>query len=498
MKWLSGVLIYFLLIGQTFAQSPSHACGASHGKIGQSLLAAEYPNTGLSTAYDLGAISTMKSRPQPVSGEIWKEHARPSAKWVRDAVIYEVYPRSFSKNESFLSIIKKLPQIEKIGVTVLWIMPIHPIGKLHRKGPLGSPYSIRDYYEINPEYGTLADFKKLVEAVHAAGLHIIMDAVLNHTAWDNPLIKTHPNWYRHNSAGKIVSPNPDWTDVAQLNYNNRNLRRYMIDMLKYWVKDIGVDGFRCDAAELVPLSFWDEARTALDSIKSVMMLAEGAKPDLQLKAFDLTYSWNIYHDLVNIFKGEASGTSIDSLLARESHTYPIGALRMRFNTNHDQNVSDGPAVRVYGPGGDSLTVALIATLPGVPLIYNGEEVGNPKRLSLFRQVTINWNAKNGYRSLYEKIYSIRSSNPELVTGTYKALHSSGGDDVLVYERSLGDKSAVCVFNFSKRPKRNISIAVGENGNPKMVDEVTGKSFKVSRGKLELSLKSYGFMILVHR
>ena len=294
------------------------------------------------------------------------EHARPSVEWVRNAVIYELYPRSFSKDESFKAVISKIQDLKKLGVTVLWLMPIHPVGKVNRKGTLGSPYSIRDYYKINPEYGTLDDFKELVKAVHRAGMHIIIDLVINHTAWDNPLINEHPDWYKHDSTGKIIPPNPDWTDVAQLNYANKDLREYMLNMLKYYVKDIGIDGFRCNVAEMVPLDFWDEARSALDSIKPVMMLAEGAKPDLHLKAFDLTYSWNVYDVLGKIFEGSSPASALDSVLGRENRVYPKGSLRLRFNTNHDKNAYDGASVKRYGTDGDSLTIALIATLPGVP------------------------------------------------------------------------------------------------------------------------------------
>ncbi len=427
--------------------------------------------------------------------DVSKEYARPSAEWVKDAVIYELYPRSFSKGESFLSIIRKIPELKKLGVTVLWVMPINPIGKLHRKGTLGSPYSIQNYYKINPEYGTLADFEKLVKAVHHAGMHIIIDLVINHTAWDNPLIKEHPDWYKHGSTGKIVVPNPDWTDVAQLDYSHKGLRQYMIKMMKYWVKDVGIDGFRCDVAELVPLDFWDEARAALDSIKPVMMLAEGAKPDLHLKAFDLTYSWNIYDVLGKIFNGRTPASAIDSVLERESRTYPKGALRLRFNTNHDENAFDAPSIERYGPGGDSLTIALIATLPGVPLIYNGDEVGNAKRLSLFEQVPIDWNERNGFRELYEKIYDIRKAHPELKRGSYKMLPTSDERNVFAFERKLGDRIAVCVFNFSKLEKKNIKISVSGLNNLNFIDDVTGERFPVKSGKLEISLREYGFMIL---
>lgn len=492
MKRMSIALVYLFLLSQANA-GPRYNDTPAPGKASSAVVF-----TQQSAGAEVYGPVAPAAQGKAGSGEqdISNEHARPSPKWVRDAVIYEVYPRSFSKSESLLSIVKKLPEIKKLGVTVIWMMPIHPIGKLHRKGPLGSPYSIEDYYKINPEYGTLADFKKLVKAVHAEGLHIIMDLVADHTAWDNPLIKEHPDWYVHDSTGKIIPPNPDWTDVAQLNYKNKNLRKYMIDMMKYWVKDIGVDGFRCDAAWMVPLSFWNEARASLDSIKPVMMLAEASEPVLQLNAFDLTYAWNIYNVLGNIYKGSSPATAIDSAIEREWKTFPIGALRMRFNSNHDENVSVGPAIERYGPGGDSLTTALIATLPGVPLIYNGEEVGNAKRLSLFKQVTIDWNVKNGFRKLYQNIYSVRRTNPELVSGSYKPLSVTEDKEVLAYERRLNDKVAVCIFNFSKAPSGKFRVLVDGIGNANLRDALSGRTYKVREGHMELSMKGNGFLILL--
>jgi glycosidase len=422
-------------------------------------------------------------------------NARPSAGWVKDAVIYELYPRSFSKGESFRSAAKRIPELKKLGVTVLWIMPIHPIGKLNRKGSLGSPYSIRDYYKINPEYGTLDDFKELVAAVHQAGMHIIIDLVINHTAWDNPLVVEHPDWYKHDSAGKIIPPNPDWTDVAQLDYSNKNLRRYMKDMMKYWVKDIGIDGFRCDVADMVPVDFWDEARAALDSVKSVMMLAEGANPDLHLKAFDLTYSWNIYDVLAKIFAGHAQASAIDSVLERESRVYPRRSLRLRFDTNHDKNAYDGPSIERYGRDGDSLAIALIAALPGVPLIYDGDEVGNPEKLSLFEQVPINWNNDGSFRKFYEEIFSLRRSNAALTYGSYKALTTNDGQDIFAFERTAGNDEALCVFNLSKSGKPDVEISVGSAANSSFADGVTGEQFHVKDGKVTVSLEKYGFLIL---
>jgi len=424
------------------------------------------------------------------------EHARKSAAWVKDAVIYELYPRSFSKNESLRSVIPAIPQLKKLGVTVLWIMPVHPIGEVNRKGPLGSPYSIEDYYKINPEYGTLEDFKDVVKAVHKARLHIIMDLVINHTSWDNPLIKEHPSWYKHDEKGNIVAPNPDWTDVAQLDYSQPGLRSYMIGMMKYWVRDIGVDGFRCDVAEMVPIDFWDEARAALDSIKPVMMLAEGSRPDMHLKAFDLTYSWNIYDVIGKIFEGGTSAKAIDSVLERESRMFPVGSLRMRFNTNHDKNAFDSPAVLKYGTAGDSLTAALVSTLPGVPLIYNGEEVCNPDSLSLFQQVPINWDVSNGYRHFYTMIDHIHTGIKEFVYGNYTKLENSEPDDVFAFKRVYRGDVAVCIFNFAKTKREGIRIDLNQPGRLNLIDPMTGKRYVSSGGKLVVNLNERGFLILV--
>jgi Alpha amylase, catalytic domain/Glycosyl hydrolases family 2, sugar binding domain len=270
--------------------------------------------------------------------------AKKSAEWVKEAIIYEVYLRSFSKEGTLKALESRIPELKKLGVTVVWLMPIHPVGNIHRKGSLGSPYSVQDYYAINPEFGTLDDFKSLVNTVHQQGMKVIIDLVANHTAWDNPMLKEHPEWYTHNASGKIIPPNPDWTDVADLNYNNQELRKYMITMMKYWVRDIGIDGYRCDVAELVPTDFWETAAKELERIKPVLMLSEGTLPEHHIKAFDLTYSWNMYDVLEKVIRDSTPATIFHDLLKTESYQFPRGSLRMRFNTNHD-NAWDGPRLK---------------------------------------------------------------------------------------------------------------------------------------------------------
>ncbi len=374
--------------------------------------------------------------------------AKKSADWVNNAVIYEVYLRSFSREGTLKALEARVPELKNLGVTVVWLMPIHPVGKIDRKGTLGSPYSVQDYYAVNPEFGTLDDFKSLVRTLHQQGMKIIIDLVANHTAWDNPMLKEHPEWYTHDASGKIIPPNPDWTDVADLNYDRAELRDYMITMMKYWVKDIGIDGYRCDVAELVSTDFWEEAGAALESIKPVMMLSEGTIPEHHVHAFDLTYSWNVYDVLEKVIQGSTPATIFHDLLKTESYQYPRGALRMRFNTNHDKNAWDGPAIEKFTPQGAKATAVLIFTYPGVPMIYNGEEVGNEKKLSLFEKVDIDWSKNTEFRLLYEQLSSLRKEHSALIEGSYSPVKNSLEHNVLSFMRIKGKDSVFVAINFS--------------------------------------------------
>ena len=188
-----------------------------------------------------------------VGSDVSGEHARTVQPWLRESVIYELYPRAFSAAGDFNGITTQLDSLKDLGVNILWLMPIHPIGEKFRKGTLGSPYAVRDYYAINPEYGSTDDFRRLIEEAHARGLRVILDIVANHTAWDNVLIKRHPEFYKQDASGKIIPPVAEWTDVAGLNYANPQLREYVINMLKYWIKEFDVDGFRCDVAHMIPV-----------------------------------------------------------------------------------------------------------------------------------------------------------------------------------------------------------------------------------------------------
>jgi len=371
-----------------------------------------------------------------------------SADWVHEGTIYSVYLRSFSKEGNFLGLERRLPELKSLGVTVLWLLPIHPVGVKNRKGKLGSPYSVQDYYGVNPEFGTLADFKHLLEAVHRQEMKLIIDLVANHTSWDSKLITQHPEWFTKDGSGNAVSPNADWTDVADLDYSKPGLRQYMIEMMRWWVKDVGIDGFRCDVAEKVPTDFWDEARSKLNKIKPLMMLSEGSIPEHHAKAFDLTYSWNIYDVLEPLVKGIRPVALIDQILKTERLQFPTGSLRMRFTTNHDKNAWDAPAVLKFGEDGLKLATVLVNTLPGVPMIYTGEEVANNKKLSLFEKVDVDWSRPRTFEQLWRTLFHVRKEHKALSRGEMIRVQTSRDEHVYAFFRSAGSDRILVFLNFS--------------------------------------------------
>ena len=298
--------------------------------------------------------------------------ARPVADWVASGVIYEINPRTFSATGNFRGIEPKLDDLKDLGVTILWLMPIHPVGQLKKKGTIGSAYAVQDYYGINPAYGTKDDLKHLVAETHKRGLKIIIDIVANHTAWDSVLMK-HPEFYKKDANGNVISPVPDWADVAGLNYANAELRNYMIEMLKYWLREFDLDGFRCDVAGDVPTDFWESARAELTKIKpDIVMIAEANKPELLLKAFELDYAWPFHTTLTNVFEFGAPATALIDTWKSDRARYPKGALEMRFSDNHDEK----RAIVRFGERGALAASALVFTMDGVPMLYNGMEVGD--------------------------------------------------------------------------------------------------------------------------
>lgn len=424
--------------------------------------------------------------------------ARRSAPWVRDAVIYCVYLRSFSPEGTFKGLEQRLGEIKDLGATVLWLMPVHPTGEKNRKGSLGSPYSVKDFYGVNPEFGTMDDFRSLVQAAHAQGLKLIIDLVINHTAWDNALVTEHPEWYTKDEKGNIIAPNPDWSDVADLDYTKKELRTYMSDMMCWWVRDAGIDGFRCDVAELVPTDFWNRVRKRLDAIKPVMMLSEGTLPEHHLNAFDLTYSWNMYDILQPLLEGKRLPSAIDRILHNEELHFPKQSLRLRFNTNHDKNAWDAPAVKKFGLDGLMLSTVLVHTIPGVPLIYNGEEVANDAVLGLFEKVSIDWTRPPVQRELLRTLARVRKEHPALRGGNCSRVATGQDSVVYAFVRAAKGDRVLTVLNCS-RAAVEVEIdatALAGPGKVKTVMDVVSSSLTEvgEHAKLKIRLEPLGYRI----
>ena len=389
----------------------------------------------------------------PPAHDYSRDPARSSPAWVHEGVIYQVFPRNFSATGDFNGVTAQLDRLQQLGVNILWLMPIHPVGKLKAKGTLGSPYAVRDYYAINPEYGTAADFHRLVSEAHKRKLKVIIDIVANHTAWDSVLMKT-PAFYTHDAAGKIIPPEPDWADVADLNYDNAQLRRYMTDMLKFWLKDFDLDGFRCDVAAGVPTDFWEQARNELAAIKpDIVMLAESEQPDLTARAFDLDYSWNLYNAASAAILGQGPATAVREQWQHDAARYERGALRLRFSDNHDQD----RAIARFGQPASLAAAALMFTLDGVPLVYNGMEVGDTAESgapALFEKLPILWSIaerRPQYAEAIQQLIAMRRAHAALTSGDLGWVHNSDEARVLSFTRRSGAETLLIAINLSNQP-----------------------------------------------
>ncbi|MEZ5998053.1 MAG: alpha-amylase family glycosyl hydrolase [Hyphomonas sp.] len=376
------------------------------------------------------------------------------ADWTKDAVIYQINTRQFTEEGTFAAAQRELPRLKELGVDILWLMPIHPIGEVNRKGSLGSPYSVKDYYGVNPEFGTVEDLKAFVDAAHAQGMHVILDWVANHTAWDNPLVTEHPDWYETDWKGDFhPTPWTDWADIIDLDYSQPGLREYMTGAMEYWVRDVGIDGYRCDVAGYVPLDFWDTVRARLDAIKPVFMLAEWDTRDLHQRAFDATYAWDWKNAAHAIAQGEADASRMTSLMQRDLGSWPHDAYKMIYTENHDQNAWEGTPREFYG---DALPtfMALQFVMDGIQVIHNGQEAGNEHRLAFFEKDPIVWR-DHPQKDLIRKLIRLKKDNPALwngdAGGTYEPVVTDNGGQIVSFARRMKGNTVIALFNLSDRP-----------------------------------------------
>ena len=381
--------------------------------------------------------------------------------WAKNLSIYEVNIRQYTEAGTFKEFENHLPRLNEVGVGILWLMPINPIGEKNRKGSLGSYYSVKDYLAVNPEFGSMDDFKSLVNKAHAMGMYIIVDWVANHTAWDNVWAGTHPDFYTKDSAGNFVPPVQDWGDVIDLNYDNKNLWKEMINALKYWVKECDIDGYRCDVAGMVPVEFWIEARKELEKIKPVFMLAEWDTPEIH-EAFDMSYDWNFHKIMNSIFKEEMTASDIIEHFTDDKKSFPADAIRMLFTSNHDENSWNGTEFERLGEAAETFAV-LTCLLPGMPLVYSGQEAGFNKRLSFFDKDTIIWK-EHPMKDIYKKLFALRTFNQALLPQSSINFFDINDDDLLLFSRVKDDEKVFAIFNLSKDEKEFSFDDKSMNGN----------------------------------
>ncbi|MFZ4412559.1 MAG: alpha-amylase family glycosyl hydrolase [Bacteroidales bacterium] len=414
--------------------------------------------------------------------------------WSKNANIYEVNIRQFSKEGTFKAFEKQIDRLHNMGVDILWLMPINPIGIKNRKGSLGSYYSISDYTKVNPEFGTLDDLKSIVSKAHLLGMHVIIDWVANHSAWDNPWAKDHPDWYKQDSLGNFIAPF-DWTDVIALNYKNKELRKAMIQAMQFWIKEVDIDGFRCDVAEMVAADFWNEARAELDKSKPVFMLAEAEVPVHHKKAFDMSYAWELHHIMNKIADGKLGVHDIDKYLLKQDTLFPLDAYRMIFIDNHDENSWNGTVEKRMGIASPAFAV-LSATLPGMILLYNGQEAGLNKSLAFFEKDEIDWK-DYPLQAFYTSVLKLKTNNKALWNGNYGGKYSKILTDktntILAFSRKKDKNTIIVIANLSKLPLTTVIDFKGLDGN--YMEWFTSDKISLM-GKMKIQLKAWEYKVYV--
>jgi alpha-amylase len=424
--------------------------------------------------------------------------------WSRNAVIYEVNVRQFTPEGTLSAFRRHLPRLESLGVDILWVMPVQPIGRKNRKGVLGSYYSIADYTAVNPEFGTLADFKALVRDAHSRGMKVILDWVPNHTAFDHPWITQHKDYYVTKADGTVVNArdneghDTDWTDVAELNYDNPSMRQAMIGAMTWWLVNTGIDGFRCDVAGGVPLDFWTQARPALRAARpGLFMLAEAEDPRLDA-AFDMSYGWELHHLLNDIAQGKRPTSVLDEYFAKDDSRFGRSTYRMYFTSSHDENSWNGSEFERMGPNHLPAFVLAATARNGMPMLYTGQEVSMKKRLRFFEKDTVDWKGPS-LAPFYGAIFDLKHREPALANGPWggaqTTIATNGGDRIYVFARTKGSNTVLTALNFGDAP---VSAAYRQLATPgRFKDWFSGRTVSLGRDGI-LEIPAHGYRVLERR
>ncbi|OWK74323.1 alpha-amlyase [Flavobacteriaceae bacterium JJC] len=416
--------------------------------------------------------------------------------WVKNATLYELNVRQFSEEGSFKAVEKQIPRLKKMGIDMIWLMPVHPIGTVNRKGSLGSYYSVKDYVGINPEFGTEEDFRHLVSTIHEHGMYVILDWVANHSSWDNALATEHPDWYMRSRNGEFQStPWRDYDDIIDFDYRKPELRKYMTEALKFWVREYDVDGYRCDVASFVPVDFWENARAELEDLKPVFMLAEAEDKELHRKAFDATYNWTLWNILHQIAVSNKSVRSLsEAYIAEHLSIFPKEGIRLNFTDNHDKNSWEGNQYSNFGPALKAVTVFTVM-MDGMPLVYNGQEAGLDRSLNFFERDPIVWK-KHENEALYTTLFGLKHQNQALWNGSRGGemvrIMNDQPDQVISFVREKnGDK----VLTFINLSKENVNVKCDTSLDPGVYENhFTGRSQQVLQ-KMTLAMEPWEYVVL---
>ena len=445
----------------------------------------------------LAFLSVTGSAQKPDSRYIPKEYVEIThPDWSRNATIYEVNIRQYTPEGTFKAFEKHLPRLKNMGMDIIWLMPIHPIGEKNRKGSLGSYYSVKDFLGINPEFGNMQDFKHLVNEIHKLGMHVIIDWVGNHSAWDNALAKQHPEWYTKNKDGNF-QPTPwyDWDDVIDFDYDNPAFRKYMTNALKYWVKEANIDGYRADVAGFIPVDFWGNARKELDQIKPVFMLAEWESRDLYKKSFDMTYSWTLFDKLKDATTQKKGVGGLVEYMAHDLGSVPRNAYRMAFVENHDMNSWNGTPKKNFGDGLE-MAMAFCGVVNGMPLVYSGEEAGLDRSLKFFDKDPIDFSNLK-YEGFYQTLFDLKHRNQALWNGKYGGemirIVNDKQDKVVSFYREKNGDAVLPFFNFSDE---EVTVTLDTKYFQGNYTDLFSKEKVSVKDKYTITLKPWGYKILV--
>lgn len=411
----------------------------------------------------------------------------------KEVVLYEVNIRAFSNAGNFQGIIDRLDNIKALGVNTIWLMPIHPVGQVKAVPPMGSPYSVKDYMGVNPEFGDLAKLRELVTKAHEKNMSVIIDWVANHTSWDNPWITQHKSWYAQNGSGEIIiPPNTNWQDVAQLNFNVADMRKAMIKAMKYWVLEANIDGFRCDYADNIPLSFWQQALGELKSIdgRKLILVAEGGKTENFTAGFQMNYAWNFYDQIVKVYSTTIASpaSSIFTVHQTEYNAIPATGSKLRFTTNHDKSAHESTPVQLFGGVKGALSASAITIfMSQVPLLYSSQEVGRQQNLSFFDKDPIDWTLNATMQQEYQKFLSIYNGTDAFIKGT---LQNYSTNNVVGFTKTYEGEEFLILVNVRNAQQDLALPAALQNTNWTNAMDNSSVSLTTT-----ISLQGYDYLIL---